>query len=146
MTSSDIWFEIFDKGSKGRYKQYSPIQQQLYYFIDFHIYMEMDGASGFLYNKSSSGEENLYAPYINCFIFFGYGRLAELLQQFHDQSVKRSKDDDSGDTWEDFLSAHDLEKIMDEFDAEAQRIMDDGCVSVNDWIDQNHDELIKGLT
>ena len=147
MTSSDIWFETFDKGSKkGGFDKLSPKQQQLYYFIDFHIYVEMGGATGFLYNRSSSGEENLYAPYIECFKFLGYDRLAELLLQFHNQSVKRAMDDDSGGSWQDFLSGQGLQEIMDELEAEAYRIMDAGSKEVYDWIDLNQDELIKGLT
>lgn len=147
MTSSDIWYKTFDVGSKkGGFDKLSPIQQQLYTFLDFHISIEMDGAFGFLYNRNfEDPEDNLYEPYIICLRYFHYDHLADLLQQFSDGYIAGLRNETkTNGTWEGQLKTYGLTKLAKQLEKEANKIL--GAREVTKWIDEHHVELAVGLS
>lgn len=143
MTTDEIWTEVYDKGYKIGVEKLPSELQLIWYYIDFTIYVDNGGPSGFLYNKSPDTQDiNHYKPYINSWRFFNYNNLADLVEKYNDQFLKafiEYKKNGSTD-FDVYLKQFGLDEIEKEIEP---KIIEANCenTTVWSWLDQNIERL-----
>ncbi|MES2131108.1 MAG: hypothetical protein V4506_02095 [Bacteroidota bacterium] len=143
MTSDEIWTEVYDRGYNIGVEKLPSELQLLWYYIDFTIYVDTDGPSGFLYNKSPDTEHiNHYAPYLKSWRFFNYNNLADLVEKYNDQFLKafaefKKNGETDFDIYQKQFGLDEIEKKIE------PKITEANCknTAVWSWLDQNIERL-----
>lgn len=136
MNVDEIWDYVYENGLSGKQNQFNDLQRHLFYYIDFKTEVDF---GGFLYNKSPSArDQNNYEPYINCWKFFGYERLASLVQRYNDLHVDANHKLGKGASMpsEEFHERFGLSELRNETENEIDIVVAD-IDKVLDWIKQN---------
>jgi hypothetical protein len=147
MTSDEIWTEVYDRGYKIGVEKLPYELQLLWYYIDFTIYVDNGGASGFLYNKSPDADGiTHFSPYLKCWRFFNYYKLADLVEKYNDQFLKafaEYKKNGSTD-FEVYRKQFSLEEIEKKIEP---KIIEANCenTTVWSWLDQNIKRLQRQI-
>ena len=143
MNSNELWTAIYDIGYKKGVETLSFEQQQLWYYIDFTIYVDNGGASGFVYNKSPDiNGTTHFSPYLKSWRFFNYNTLADLVERYNDQFLKALqafKQNEKIDFKEhsDRFGLPEIEKQIEPYINEVNR----SSANVWAWINQDIDKL-----
>lgn len=141
-----IHFEIYDYAHKNGINNFSYEQKQLYYYIDFTIYVANGGVSGFLFNKSpSSSAENEYLPYIESFRFFNFFNLSDLIDLYQKKFIivlKKYERNKQLIFNELYIDAG-LEDLVDKIEKEVNTTKMDEYIE--SWIFENKIDLLKGI-
>jgi len=145
MTSDEIWTEIYDRGHKIGVEKLPFELQQLWYYMDFTIYVDNGGPGGFLYNNSPTDiDENHYTPYIKSWRFFKYNTLADLVEKYNEQFLKtfvEFKKNGSID-FNVYLEQFGLKEMEEEIKPKIIEANYENT-TVWEWLDQNIERLQK---
>lgn len=150
MTSDEIWTEVYEKGYKNGLETLPFQLKQLWYYIDFTIYVDNGGSTGFLYNKSTTENErsDYFQPYIESWKFFELLELASLVEHYNSRCLEAIKDyNRNGKTNFDLYKRKFLiEEIVKEIDPLIIKIVwTDKNQKVWSWLDKNTDELQRQI-
>ena len=147
MTPEDVWIQLYDKGINEGIEGFTHSQKCLYHYINFVYSVEMEGASGFLYNFSpSKAGDNEYQPFINSWRFFGYSELADLINNYNDlylEAIEASQTNPSLD----FDSNYHRYGLSDLKENIIQRVDDAASnnLKILDWVELNKEGLMQGI-
>ena len=147
MKPEEIWTQLYENGISIGLDLFNPFQKHLFYFIDFVYSVEMEGISGFLYNKSPSiyGENN-YQPYINSLCFFNLQNLSILIREFNNKcqnTFKFQEKELAAMSIDEFYQKFELLEIKKEIECLVKKVLKEQINDTMIWIDKNEVELIK---
>ena len=147
MKSEEIWTQLYDKGINIGLDLFNPLQKHLFYFIDFVYSVEMEGISGFLYNKSPTifGENN-FQPYIDSLCFFNQRKLSILIREFNNkyQDIFKSQEKElTAMTTDEFYRKLGLSEITKEIKCLVNKVLTEHINDIMIWIDENKVELLN---
>jgi hypothetical protein len=85
MTPDEICEVVYEKGFIGGIEKLPFELKQLWHYIDFTIYVDNGGPTGFINNKSPTEDErsNYFLPYLESWKFFGLLELAHLVEEYN---------------------------------------------------------------
>jgi len=146
MTSDEIWTEVYDKGYKNGIETLPFDLKQLWYYIDFTIYVDNGGSTGFLYNKSPTDNEcsDYFQPYLESWRFFELLELAHAVENYNNRFLEAIKDyNRNGKTNFDlYEKKFRIDEIVKELDPLIVKIVwTDKNQKVWNWLEENIDKL-----